>query len=673
MVAPSKILTVSYGTFSCTLEGFDDPFSTMKAIAEYFRDLAAGDRYFGAEPPTPDAEMLHRIAEREISRRVDAQITETGVTLRPHVETLDTPVPAEAPAAEMPASLMPASAMPLTEVEPAGISAKLARIRAAVARARAMDAEEDASPDPILPTNAAEAQAAEEAIRIEAEVRAAEEAARIEAEVRAAEEAARAAAEARAAEEAARQAAEARAAEEAARQAAEAAPVRRRVVVVQPPAPAATQTPPETPSETPSEIPIETLATAPAPRQAQSSDWDEEDALTDEDATPAQDAAISARVSQLMRGEPARDPIAEAMDQFDADDFDDEEDFDLDEIDAPQTTRTRAPAPEQAEDLAEDLDDDEDEDEDEDLDDAEPETDSEIEARVARALGETGLSAEDQAELVRELAEVERESAALRASERRGRLAAESAEASVDRLISQADNQLSGEETRRRHSTISHLKAAVVATRAEAEIDDSRDGEARSEREMARYREDLARSVRTTQPEAEPGLPRRPVRSTDQRTQRPDTRQPPLVLVSEQRIDRPVDAYETELVRPRRVNTGALAMEELLDEDEPVRAPLGRSFGDFVKPLYLTTLTELTEAAAAYIRVVEGLEEFTRPQVMRHVISTGAPMARSREDLLRAFGLLMRKGTLRRSRRGQFEISENSEFLRVAEHFNERG
>jgi hypothetical protein len=126
MVGPSKILTVSYGTFSCTLEGFDDPFSTMKAIAEYFRDLAADDRYFGAEPPQPDAAMLHRIAEREVHRRVEARVQDNGVILR----AADGAGPAAATPA-MPAFVPAGAATPLSE----SVAAKLQRLRNAAAAA----------------------------------------------------------------------------------------------------------------------------------------------------------------------------------------------------------------------------------------------------------------------------------------------------------------------------------------------------------------------------------------------------------------------------------------------------------------------------------------------------------------------------------------------------------
>jgi hypothetical protein len=135
MVGSSKILTVSYGTFSCTLEGFDDPFSTMKSIAEYFRDLAADDRYFGAEPPTPDAEMLHRIAEREVQRRVETRLSSGGIVLRQLSEEDDDDAPprhVEVPAAPLRRAGQAQSAAPADSV-----ASKLSRIRAVVDRARA--------------------------------------------------------------------------------------------------------------------------------------------------------------------------------------------------------------------------------------------------------------------------------------------------------------------------------------------------------------------------------------------------------------------------------------------------------------------------------------------------------------------------------------------------------
>ncbi|PTW49662.1 hypothetical protein [Rhodovulum kholense] len=135
MVGPTKTLTVSYGTFSCKLEGFEDSFGMMKAVTEYFRDLAAEDRYFGAEPPPPDAETLQRIAEREVRRRVEARVELDGVVLR----SGESPVAGAAQVSH--AAPAPSKVLPPRADEPESVAAKLARIRAAVETAHATDAE----------------------------------------------------------------------------------------------------------------------------------------------------------------------------------------------------------------------------------------------------------------------------------------------------------------------------------------------------------------------------------------------------------------------------------------------------------------------------------------------------------------------------------------------------
>ncbi|MEP3298547.1 MAG: hypothetical protein ABJO27_19095, partial [Pseudoruegeria sp.] len=113
----------------------------MKAIAEYFRDLSSEDRYFGAEPPVPDAEMLTRIAEKEVNRRVEARITDNNVVLR-------TSEPA-ALEQKTPANFTPvrkskpvATTAPVVDrseaaVDADSIAAKLQRIRAVVAQNKA--------------------------------------------------------------------------------------------------------------------------------------------------------------------------------------------------------------------------------------------------------------------------------------------------------------------------------------------------------------------------------------------------------------------------------------------------------------------------------------------------------------------------------------------------------
>lgn len=715
MTGANKILTVSYGTFSCTLEGFNDPFSTMKAIAEYFRDLAADDRYFGAEPPTPDAAMLHRIAEREIQRRVEAKIQENGVVLRA-AEGEDAGASVTIPAAprQAPAPV----ATPVLADRPAeSVAEKLSRLRAEAAAAAAA-AEEEARRAAAEPP--VEAPTATDALLagLLAETAPAEPAETpVMTDDFLAETALLAAAQP----------------DEVAL-----------VETVVEPAMAADDTLPEDEPEEPeafdivalaanlqAETPTDDTPDAVAQDEAEAEDSiasifaqpeddlpeaaEAEDTprLTDdlpEDADDAADAALLSVFAQNAEDE-APGPAPVLADDLLADRLPEDEapaapaveeeaaaapDLRPEAAEKLQRARARvirirrgetAPTPVEAEAQATI---------------PQPEPEIEAQADIPHEAEAAILTPEAEADLEAELAALREEMAieepappapaadlspfaeaeedeapALTQTDTsamaRAALTAEAADDAVSRLMAQADEAMEGPENKRRLSAIAHLKAAVAATAADRAA--ARDLPPAEPSRLSRYRDDLARVVR-----AKLGVPH-PDGDTGPRPA-------PLVLVSEQRVNRasaqpsakpatpltlapaPTGPAPTDgIVRPRRVAPAVLVPQASVaeaeeGEDEPIDAALidVRGFTEFAERLGARTLPELIEASAAYLSIVQKREAFSRPQLMANV-QAALPDDLPREDGLRSFGALLRSGRLSKLKRGQFVLSQQSTYL----------
>ncbi len=615
MVSASKILTVSYGTFSCTLEGFDDPFSTMRSIAEYFRDLAADDRYFGAEPPTPDAEMLHRIAERELRRPVEARIEDNNVILRQSEEA--------APVAD--AAL----------VEPA---------KEAVAEGAISEAEEarDAPPK----RTKAERKAARQAKQAKKnrKQRQAAKAARRQAE-KAAEAAA--AKQARAAEVAEEKPADKPAADLS--DASIAAKLMRIRAVV---------------GNDASDSEADENAIDPA----QSADFyagmrgeaPEEAGLLDE----ALREDLVEAPEQSLEAEPEEEADAGILSRIaDA--------ADIYEEDSEALAEEAKPEPEVEEDedflgknaFADD---------EEDVTKTAPKPIAiarVVKVRKAQAArhgaaepaksapeapGKTGpkstLSDEDEAALLAELAAVERDSTREQGKSEpeptpQARTAFDDGDIAgadaIDRILAETDAKLMSDEASQRRASIAHLRAAVQAKRAEA----GDEAGAKAADDADEYREDLVQVVRPRRPAAKGNKPAR--------------RMAPLVLVSEQRIDaretQPAPAAQAP-VRPRRVQAHAD------DGAEEGHNKHVQEFTAFLADKNPSSTEELLEAAAAFRIFVVRQETFSRPQVMGLVLKADHGSEVSREEGLRAFGKLIRDGVIRKIQRGRYTISENTRF-----------
>lgn len=632
MVGASKILTVSYGTFSCTLEGFEEPFSTMKAIAEYFRDLAADDRYFGATPPTPDADMLHRIAEREIQRKVEARVSDQGIVLRPKPGTF-------APAAVAMAAPIAAAAdtAPAKPSIPESVAQKLMRIRAVVSETNKVEAPAPAPLRDAVPYEEDEATA---------EFAAAASAsdsdfgfdldfgdmpglkAGVSAQVVAP------------AEELANEAAEDTLA----------------AMMAQ------TSEPPEEVAAEDAAV-VADLAEAHVEAEDEVFDATEDVALVAAETEP--EAVEIAEPQDDEAGIVAFELVADATDDSDDDDSEDSDaagdeasSFYLPD-EAPLEYRTAAVMAALSDSAYDD----------DDFEDAPAPTDtaaddSDILAQIGAAIGDTGLPDEDEAELLRDLADAASDP---RRDSHEGRAILESAseddEASVARLMEEAKSKLEGPENRRRFSAIAHLKAAVAATVADRKMKSGDAGVVSREHpgdDTERYRDDLSKAVR----------PRRPASDSVPVTQRPtmSTRLAPLMLVSEQRVDLADETRpDATVIRPRRISAVVADSgddDDLGDADDLRPSPEDvRSFAEFAERLGATSLPDLLEAAAAYTATVEGITHFSRPQIMRKVAGMAEDEDYSPEDSLRSFGMLLRQGKIQKVRRGQFMLSEASRFM----------
>lgn len=668
MVGSSKVLTVSYGTFSCTLEGFDDSFDTMKAIAEYFRDLAADDRYFGAEPPTPDAEMLARIAEREIARRVEARMSDGGIHLRaadatmPRAQVAATPARvASAPVSQaeptMPPAAMaqPAAAMPRTAPMPSeSVAAKLQRIRSVVGKSAVQPAEfiEDLAP----------LQEFVEAEEIDTLTFGYEETA----------------------------------------QETQGAAVPVAEVVSE--EPVLEETLEEDTSIAAILSDVDEEDEFEAPEELELADIDEEDAEFDEEVEE-EDALLNRLTADLDEPEQETETLEDLADEDVEEEETAEDDSLLQEIAA--AVAPEAPAP-QAEDAPKDLralarnrvrvirmkrasedfertltvessDTSIFVDAEDDLEEETPAVAAKKEVNLADLDGldefdvtSDALSDEEEAELLRELSQIEEDAEEDDFDDEQDFVAEEETDTfeedydevpvhtpapsqnplrrmgralldrapdqsdDVNRIADRADEHLREPESNRRREAFSQLKAAVAATEAARMLGEKQETEETRENPFRRVLDQVVRP-----------------RSAKAEEERP--RPAPLKLVASQRVDvAPVEAPKPGLpVMPRRiaVQSNAVRKEEI-EQD-------ASGFAQFASDMGAQSIEELLEAAAAHTTFVEGLEDFSRPQVMRKLMEIDTF---DREDSLRAFGTLLREGRIAKVRNGRFAISEDTDY-----------
>lgn len=584
MVGNSKVLTVAYGTFSCTLEGFDDSFDTMKAIAEYFRDLAADDRYFGAEPPQPDAQLLAKIAAKELDRKVAGRIEGSNVVLRP----------ADAKAAGAAGAVIATEpqvdvAVPEVAADPkddVSEDTKSDTTEDVIATEKIAEAFDRADND--IETVLSEELPAGEVDEVDAEddQDAAEDIIELDDDV--AEDDVASGEDIQIIDET----------DEAA---------------------------PDEDVNLPAEADLDGIEDVSFDDDLDAADTGSED---DDIETVTEKLA---KIRDVVDEDTAQDRYNEDQHAEDVTASEDapklDDDFEQDEA-APAARVIKMKKADFAKAIAEgqfkskgtvqDLD-----------------GLSDIASAVAETDGD--LTSEEEEDLMAELAQVEAEHPAPEPGRKTLDNHAGGADEAADRLMGEADAKLADPDNKASREGFQQLKAAVAATEAARQLGEKMPGDDAD----ADYRADLDKTVK------------KPATS-----KAAAAKAAPLTLVAAQRVDQEDEATaEPAYVTGRKAAAKARRAGRTLARSGQNTG----SFQDFATSVGAVDLPDLLEAAAAYTAFVEGETKFSRPALMKKV--SGAMDGEfSREEGLRVFGRLLRKGTIRKIKAGTFEVDENTRF-----------
>jgi hypothetical protein len=594
----SKVLTVSYGTFSCTLEGFENSFDMMKTVAEYFRDLAAEDRFFGAEPPKLDAEILGILEQRGKQLGINTrQSGDTSIVLTPS-QSYDEETSEEASAI---------ITEPATPVRPPALSIdeRLDRIKAATTAdtVPAVYTEDehanDVTANPRTTTEDTSAETDMAAQTAETEELVAELPTIVDhIEFEDADE-----------------------------------------VAEHHEAIDNTEAPKESPAETTTEeMSIESYDDDDVAETAAEEIEDEEPLVSEmepktehdreetaadtvfADDAPEMDAFEAALTQDLMAADEEVESHAD-QDVFAADDVSDE--FDDTHDEEPQLAEDRVP-----------------------LRLEQPVEEERVPLRKPRVhvinvspAPSDEQTADAQPDDTMDDDDAPQPVAVSRPTRPVAKTRRETAEpvetADVSRLMDETDQQMAKPESNRRRNALAHLRAAVAATIADKSLgkDDKDSTEA--------YRNDLAKAVR----------PRRPDTSGARKSA-------PLRLVADQRIDEPA-AEAPEVTAPARIPKPEVAVNETHEtQAEPVNSSDFADFGQFAAHVGAHSLEAKLEAAATYLSQVRGIDQFSRPQLLRTVKLSGTEDDFSREESLQHFAHMLRTGKLARKEDGLFEVTD---------------